>query len=583
MKRNEKILAAVLGLFVVGYLGWPMVRATFIDPVTELESKVDGLRSTIASQKQTQFEIHNAARELGTVRGRGLPGSDLDAQRLYQQWLNELALASGLEVAVTPVQRIYSGAGVYSGVQVNLDGKATFDELQTFLSRFRRADLLHRVASLKVTSPAAEGDPNLEIKLVAEGLNLKGTPARSRLFPQIELTEALPADRDELTLPSKEFAAESGDLLRIGNEFAIVTDVTGDRVRVKRGIEGTAAVEHPNGTRVELLPVRKPGPKEPPIVIAEIDNPFVKPRKYDPRFDGFADTKLVRGDAAKMTVKVADYDRSAGAPKIELVSGPDGLAFDAATGNISWSPAKDLPAGPYKLTLAANVPAPEKRIEQTVTITLAEPNTAPTLGPIASTEIFLGETLRIPLKAEDPDGGTLDYKIEGVEGASVDGDELRWPVPESFNPGEVTLTVTASDKGDPPLSAKQTVAVKVRENLKPFVFLVASIADEANRYAWLYDRSSNRRLTLREGQSFEAAGVTATTREIGRDFVIYERNGETWKLRLGRHLGQAEKVGEAVASARSNAAPVEANRPRPATPTAGETPSTAADNRQPAS
>lgn len=586
MKRNEKILAAALGVMLVGYFAWPTIRSIFIDPVAALETELDSLQQKVADQEQQEFELLLTGRKLGEARGRGLPGSDLEAQRLYQQWLTELAIASDLSARVEP-SRIQSAGGIYNSVQVTLEGTATFDELQTFLGRFRRADLLHRVFRLDIDSPAAEGDPELKFTLVVEGLNLKGSPSRSRLFPQLELTEPLAADAKELAVPAEEFAASTGDLIRIGNEFAFVAEAEKDRLQLKRGADGTTVIEHPAGTRVELLPVRKPEKDEPTIKITEIDSPFVKPRRYEPKFDGFADAKLIRGETAKMSIKVADYDRSAGEPKLELVSGPAGLDFDPATGEIAWSPSEDVPSGEHKVTLAADVPAPQKRIEQTVTITLSDPNTAPTLEPIQPTDILLGETLRVPLKAADGEDGSLDYKVEqGPDGATVDAatGEFTWTVPESFTPGEVTVTVVATDKGDPPLSAKQTFTVDVRENLKPFVYLVASIADEVKRYAWLYDRSSNRRMVLYEDESFEAAGLKGAVREIGRDFITYERNGEVWKLGLGDHLGQAEKIGgEPVAARPDDPPPIEADRPESESDAAHPAPAAASADRTPAS
>src|SRR5690606_21686060 len=147
----------------------------------------------IGNQQDQQIDAVRADRRLDDARKRGLPGSGLDAQRLYQQWLTELALASGLNVTTTP-NKVQPVGDVYNAVQVTLDGTATFDELQTFLRRFRQADLLHRIFRLDITSPAVEGDPELRIVIAAEGLNVTGAATRSQLFPQIELPEPLSAD-----------------------------------------------------------------------------------------------------------------------------------------------------------------------------------------------------------------------------------------------------------------------------------------------------------------------------------------------------------------------------------------------------
>lgn len=594
MKRNEKLLAAALLAVLVGYFLWKSVVPVFVEPVATLRTDRDDLLMKVSDQQQMQFEAQLADRKLSESRDRGLPGSDLDAQRLYLQWLTELALASGLDVTVTP-DRLSPVGDVYNSVQVTLDGTATFDELQTFLRRFRKTDLLHRVFRLDIGSPAVEGDPELNIVLTAEGLNVRGTPARSRLFPQIELTQPLAADASELTVAAKELEARVGDWLRIDNEFVTVKAVEDDRLLLTRGTDGTTATDHAVGARVELLPIREPGKGDPPIVVAEIDSPFVKPRHYDPKFDGFADAKLVRGNSAAMSVKVADYDRDAGEPTLQLVDGPDGLTFDAATGKLSWTPDEAVPAGEYKVTLAASVPEPQKRLEQTVTISLTDPNTAPTLDAVSASEIFLGETLELPLTAADAESDSLSLTVEqGPPGATVDAatKQFRWSVPESFAPGDVAVTIVATDAGNPPLSTKQTFNVTVRENLKPFVHLSGTWLESGSgdgsgnvqKQAFLYDRSENQWTRLREGRPFEAAGLKALVKEIGSDFVVYVRNGEIWKLRVGSHLGEAEKIGEEpVAALRplEDRLPIEASRPQSDTPQVRTSPSTAAADATP--
>lgn len=566
MKRNEKILAGALALVVVGRLGWPVLDGIFFEPIRDLEVQADVLKGQVKNKGDKNFELQLAAKRLTDMRRRGLPGDEYVAQRLYQQWLTDLRDASGLTAKVTPERRTPT-RGVYTAVQVSLDGQATFRQLQTFLRRFHSADLLHRVVRLDVDSPAAEGDPQLTFVLSAEALNLDGAPKRNYLFPKHELKAPLAASAAELTLPAEEFAARPGDLLRIGTEFAAVTKIDGDRFEVARAADGTAAADHPAGTTVELFPVRRSDPKDggaPLALAASIDSPFLKPRKYEPRFDGFADQKLARGGTTKMTVKVADYDAFAGPPKLALASAPDGLRFDAGTGELTWTPPADLPNGEYKVTLVADVPSPQKRLEQTATITLADPNAPPKLEPVSVSDVFLGETLRVPLKAADAE--TVTYKLDqGPPGAAVDPStgEFTWTIPESFSPGDVTVTVSAADNAAPPLSSQQTFTVTVRENLKPFVKLVGAGSDP-DPWAWLYDQSSNRKLTLRQGRSFKAAGLEGTVQTIGPDFVTYERNGEVWRIELGQSLQEVEKVGgEPVAEAGQGSAakPVEAERP----------------------
>ncbi|MBA3312658.1 MAG: Ig domain-containing protein [Planctomycetota bacterium] len=583
MKRNEKILASALGLVVVGYFGWPMIDSIFLAPVRTLQERADTLQADVTKAGDQKVRLMVAERQLDTWTRQGLPGDPLDAQRLYQQWLSDLASATGLKVTASPLRRAPSGS-IYTTVSVELKGTGRFSQLQTFLRRFHEVDLLHRISHFKIpSSPAAEGDPEFPIELTAEGMNVAGAPARNPLFPQHDLKESLPADGKTLTIAKKEFPARVGDLVRIGKEIAGVVDVSDGGFTMKRGFDGTAAVEHPAGTTVELLPLKKEARTESDSAFAKIDNPFVKPRRYEPTFDGFADQKLERGKSLQLSPKVADYDRAAGTPKVELASGPDGLKFDAASGELSWTPAADLPAGDYKVSLVADVPSPQKRLEKTITVSVIDPNTPPTFEPVAETEVFLGETLKLPTKASDAqDGSSLSYKVEqGPEGATIDPakGEFVWSVPKTFAPGEVSVTVVAADKGTPPLEAKQTFTVKVQEDLRPFVYMTHTGSDTVQGKqtwkAWLTDRSSGRTLYIYEGKQFEAAGLTATVKEIGDDFVTFERNKELWKIVLGQNLKDAKKVSGPVAEA--SQAPAEAEKPEPPRPT------TAANEIAPAS
>lgn len=592
MKRNEKILAGGLALVVAGWLGWKTLHPIYIAPIEQLESDLAYVEGQVRDKEEQNFQLRLAAQRLTDNRRRGLPGDELDAQRLYQQWLTDLALASGLNAKVTPNRRSPE-RGAYVAVEVTLDGQATFKELQSFLRRFHAVDLLHRVVRFDVESPAAEGDPQLKFSLSAEGVRVDGAPKRNYLFPQSELKEGLPIAATAVTLPAKEFGAKPGDLLRIGTELAAVKKIEGDRFEIARAADGTKAADHAAGATVELLPLRRVDTKKdsPPVTLAAaIDSPFLKPRKYEPRFDGFADQQLVRGGTAKMTVKVADYDAEAGSTEIELVSAPEGASFDSKTGEISWTPAKDLPTGDYKVTLAANIPAPKQRLERTATIKLVDPNAPPTLEPVSLSEVLLGETVRVPLKGSDA-SGPVSYKLDqGPAGAAVNATsgEFIWTIPESFTPGDVTVTVSATDAGEPPLSAQQTFTIKVGENLKPFVKLVGAGSD-GQPWAWLYDQSSNRKLTLRQGKPFKAAGLEGTVRSIGSDFFTYERNGEVWRIELGQSLQDVEKIAsEPVAEADvvRPEGPAEAQKPAEgptsAAPTSG-TPTSASTDRASAS
>jgi hypothetical protein len=264
MKRNEKILAAALGAVVVGYFGWPMIDSIFLAPTRELQDQVDVLQSQVTKAGEDKVKLIVAERQYEAWKRQSLPADPYEAQRLYAQWLSDFSKACGLDCVVTPTSRRTPAAGVYTTIPVELKGKATFDELQVFLQRFYEIDLLQRVFELKIPAvPAAEGNPEFAFEMTAEGLSMVGAPDRNPLFPQHELKSPLKADATSLEIPKAGFPAKAGDLVRIENELALVTERSDTAAMLERGIDGTKAAEHGVGAIAELLPLKADAKKSP--------------------------------------------------------------------------------------------------------------------------------------------------------------------------------------------------------------------------------------------------------------------------------------------------------------------------------
>ena len=556
MKRNEKILAGALGLFVVGYLALPMLDSLFFEPIRDLEGQVETVQGEVGKQLTESANLRKAAKQLGSFSRQSLPGNPLDAQRLYQQWLIDVAAAAGLDrVSVTPGRRALTGKE-FTAVQIVLEGEAGYDELTRFLARFREADLLHRIVRLSLNATTAGSDGPLRFNMTAEGLALTGQKNRDAILPQTALEAPLAADGTTLQPAEPLPAVAAGNRLRIGSELLAVTAAQGTGWTVERGAAQTRAQVHAVGAGVEWFRMN------PDLVPVDLSvNPFAKPREYRPKIEGLREMRVVRGGDVRFDVKVADYNRKGGTPTLRLADAPAGAQLDAATGTFTWKPGPEVAAGKHSVKFVASVSQPATTVEQTVTITLADPNTAPTFGPMETVEVLAGDAVRLPILATDAeDGGNLRFSLEGApDGASISAADgvLRWEVPGTFTPGDTTLTVVAADRGTPPLSTKATVTVKVQEDLRPFVFLVGSIANGIEREAWLYDRAQNRRTNLIETAPFDVAGLSGTVLEIGTDFIRFERGGIEYLLTLGRHLGEAKPLTQ-PAKVRE---PVEAPRP----------------------
>ena len=558
MKRNEKILAGVLGVAVAGYALRGPVMAVTVDPVRELEETRDGKLADAETLSDRKFELTLARQRVDEARARSLPADISDAERLYPQWLSDLAALSGFGEVETLVVNARTRRGqAYRPVKVSLKGRVTTDELDGFLRRFAQTDLLHRLNSVVVGSRSATGETDLTVELEAEAVSLPTATDRNALFPLAELTEPLLADATTATVsvpddPTLRFPAEALFVVRAGRELLTVTAVEpGDggaaTWTVERAADDTDAADHSAGAFLQLWP-RKAGGER--LAMSET-GPFRKPRTYEPRLNVDGPTRLVRGDEFTLKATAVDFDERAGGAKLSVADPPAGFALDPETGEMTWDPPDDLPAGEYPVTLTATVPKPETTLTETVTLTLAEKNTPPTLEPVEPQIVQAGDVLLFDVAAGDaeaPDGVTLSL-ADPPPGATIDADfgVVRWAVPEDADLGEKTLTVRATDGGDPPLTADATVAVTVTEDLRPFVKYVGFNAIGEEPRALVYNQADDRSSLLAPGDGFDIAGVKGVVRSVERRTLTVERNDRLLSMDLGQSLAQARDVGPAAA------------------------------------
>jgi hypothetical protein len=320
MQKREKILLVSTVAAVLLWAGLPTINAIFIDPVTDARDDLKRVNEKEADQTADIKRLKVAGQKFKQTRGRSLPPNSLDAQRLYQVWLDDVAVLSGIEKPIiTPGRRVTSRrksirGDLYTGVLVSLEGKATLTELSRFLYHFYRSDLAHRVVNLTIDSPKNEGDPKLAISLTAEGLSFASAPKRSTLFPQTKLKQDFSSSsKSEKTIDIENavgFPEKSGYRIRIGGEYLTVTDLNetsdeketteakekskaNEKSEVKEtqwtvsgGHDATRATRHKAGDVVELARIH------PDYASWELDDfkkliensPFVKP-KPAPRRD----------------------------------------------------------------------------------------------------------------------------------------------------------------------------------------------------------------------------------------------------------------------------------------------------------
>jgi hypothetical protein len=308
------------------------------------------------------------------------------------------------------------------------------------------------------------------------------------------------------------------------------------------------------GTVVEASPIRdefKDVSIEKFAALVDL-NPFARKRTIPPDFILPRDP-VKRGETVVMTPRV-NLGPNAAPPKIEVVSElPPGMTF--ADGNLTWVTTEEMEPAKFDIVLRAtsdDLPSPlEEKFDVSIYVPTVENKPPVASAPEGAVVAILGQPLKFQVTAVDLETPAEELRFTAganfPEGASVDATtgEVSWTVPEDGQPGPVEFPITVVDAGTPPQSGAVTVSVDVQEDRAIFTYLTASIAADDQRQAWLYDRSSNKRVILEEGDEFEFAGFEALVLSIDRDFVTMKQERNTLRLDIGNSLREAVVIATA--------------------------------------
>jgi len=168
-----------------------------------------------------------------------------------------------------------------------------------------------------------------------------------------------------------------------------------------------------------------------------------------------------------VTNKGSDVDIPRNVLTFALVTAPEGVNLDPATGELSWTPTE--PQGPSTNMITVRLSddgVPSLSTTQRLTVIVREVNGPPVLTGPGDQTVGATQTLTVTNLAADPDipANLLTFAlVSAPAGATLDSATgvLTWTPTGRQAPSTNVLTVTVSDDGQPSLSATNSFTVIV--------------------------------------------------------------------------------------------------------------------------
>ena len=574
---DPKTRKIALGSVLAGVLGLIVVRPVFMAPLNDAEKTLESAERRLEQAEERNFRLLQAREHISNAQAVSLPPSLNDAQRLYQEWITDLAL----ECRFAPLQispgRREQRSGRYLAVGIELEAEADLKDLSRFLFQFEQADLVHRISSLRIESTGTSGKPRMEFELTAEGLSVTGCSDKTELAARTDLKEALDAETSVLSVAdSQEFPSKTPFLAKIGAETIRVAHVAENTWTVERSVGGSQAREHPAGSIVRHFPVawdrqeRSFDEYQEFLTHSLFTKPLV-PRTYRPKIAGLSTQTIPPGATATVTARVDDYNVDIGEISFGLQNPQEGMQIDPVTGQFKWETPDDIELTDYTVgVFATQRNNDDLTLIDEFVVRVRLPNEAPKLNVEDSAVVLLGQPFRLkPSASDDGDGDDLTYSLEGdtiPEGLSLDAKTgvITWAPPLSFTPGPQSVTLKVTDQGDPPQSAGLPIQLLVRDDDARFTRFSGSVRKDGRPEAWFENIRTKSQTVLQIGDRLEIADIAAEIIGIEARLVTLRDDGGIWQLALGNRV--RDRVLSEPAEEQDTASPPVAERADVASP-----------------
>lgn len=550
--QRKKVLLGGLAIVIAVYFGRSIVESIVMGPVKEMRTQLGKAEQANERLEKADRQLKIAQRNLKDWRYYSLPPDADDAQRVYREWLFDLAKQCGFAgpgFEVTPgarsVQREFTTVSVeVKKAETDLQG------LTRFMYLFDNAQLMHRISNLKVDSPGAQGNPRLAVSFTAEGMSVAGTQVHADLLPRTKLAAAITETATEIqALPNDNFFVPEPFEpfeVRIEKELLKVMELTQSGWKVQRGHEGTKAVAHPETAYVELFPEmwdRKEKSMEHyasflATSLFVIPSP---PKAFNPRLGGVSDKTVKPGEPVQFTARAENFNPELGEPQFALSDSAAGMVIDPKSGEFTWTPASDLGAGSYNATvLLTQSGNPEVKLNSKVTFTIRSDNKAPVLNLPKSVLVVLEQPFKLKLDATDDGKGELKFSLGAGSPAGLTVDsktgEINWTPPRSLAPDKYRVEIKVSDSGDSPKTSTGTIEFDVQEDYASLTLMTGALTKNGVWCAWFRNKATGKTEELKAGETLKVSEIEAELVSISNQYVTLKDAQGVWKLGIGKGL-----------------------------------------------
>ncbi len=560
--QRKKILLAGLAIVIAVYFGRSAVDKVLMGPVNDMRKELGKSEQTNERLGKADRQLKIAQANLKDWRYHSLPPDADDAQRVYREWLFDLARQCGFAgpgFEVVPGARSVQKEFTTVSIEVK-KAETDLQGLTRFLYLFDNAALMHRISNLKIDSPGSQGNPRLSVSFTAEGMSVAGAEVHADLLPRTKLAAAVTESATEIkALPNEKFYVPEPFEpfeVRIEKELLKVTEVTENGWKVQRGFEGTKAAAHPEAAYVELFPVMWDRKEKSIDQYAAFlaSSPFVipsPPKSFNPRLGGVSDKTVKPGEPVKFTARAENFNPELGEPQFALSDATEGMAIDPKTGEFTWTPANGLASGSYAATvLLTQTGNPEVKLNSKVTFTIRSDNKAPVLNLPKSVVVVLEQPFKMKVDATDDGKGELKFSLGAGSpaGLAIDSKtgEITWTPARSLTPDKYRVELKVSDTGDSPKTTTGMLEFDVQEDFASLTLMTGALTKNGVWCAWFRNKATGKTEELRAGEKLKVSEIDAELVSISNQYVTLKDAQGLWKLGIGKGLRERKLIEPAV-------------------------------------